>query len=50
MDEIKKIEKKSVIGKDRAVDLSNEVQEITDQYIKKIDEILLQKENEIRQV
>ena len=50
MDEIKKIEKKSVIGKDRAVNLSNEVQEITDQYIKKIDEILLQKENEIRQV
>ena len=50
MDEIKKIEKKSVIGKDRAVDLSNEVQEITDQYIKKIDVILLQKENEIRQV
>tara|TARA_B100000941_G_scaffold77991_1_gene53246 strand:+ start:180 stop:737 length:558 start_codon:yes stop_codon:yes gene_type:complete len=50
MDEIKKIEKESVIGKDRAVDLSNEVQEITDQYIKKIDEILLQKENEIRQV
>ena len=39
-----------MIGKDRAVDLSNEVQEITDQYIKKIDEILLQKENEIRQV
>ena len=47
---LKKLRKKVWLGKDRAVDLSNEVQEITDQYIKKIDEILLQKENEIRQV
>ena len=31
---LKKLRKKW-IGKDRAVDLSNEVQEITDQYIKK---------------
>ena len=30
MDEIKKIEKDGTIGKDRAVDLSNEVQELTD--------------------
>ena len=50
MDEIKKIEKDGIVGKDRAVDLSNEVQELTDDYIKKIDEILSQKENEIRQV
>ena len=50
MDEIKKIEKDGNVGKDRAVDLSNEVQELTDDYIKKIDEILSQKENEIRQV
>ena len=50
MDEIKKIEKDGTIGKDRAVDLSNEVQELTDNYIKKIDEMLSQKENEIRQV
>ena len=50
MDEIKKIEKDGTVGKDRAVDLSNEVQELTDDYIKKIDEILSQKENEIRQV
>jgi len=50
MDEIKKIEKDGTVGKDRAVDLSNEVQEITDDYIKKIDEMLSQKENEIRQV
>ena len=50
MDEIKKIEKDGTIGKDRAVDLSNEVQELTDDYIKKIDEMLSQKEYEIRQV
>ena len=50
MDEIKKIEKDGIVGKDRAVDLSNEVQELTDDYIKKIDEMLSQKENEIRQV
>ena len=35
MDEIKKIEKDGTVGKDRAVDLSNEVQELTDDYIKK---------------
>ena len=50
MDDIKKIEKDGTVGKDRAVDLSNEVQELTDDYIKKIDEMLSQKENEIRQV
>ena len=50
MDEIKKIEKDGTVGKDRAVDLSNEVQELTDDYIKKIDEMLSQKENQIRQV
>ena len=50
MDEIKKIEKDGTVGKDRAVDLSNDVQELTDDYIKKIDEMLSQKENEIRQV
>ena len=46
----KKIEKDGTIGKDRAVDLSIKVQELTDDYIKKIDEMLSQKENEIRQV
>ena len=50
MDEIKKIEKDGTVGKDRAVDLSNEVQELTDDYIKKIDEMLSQKEYVIRQV
>ena len=48
MDEIKKIEKDGTVGKDRAVDLSNEVQELTDDYIKKIDEMLSQKENIVK--
>ena len=50
MDEIKKIEKEGLVGKDRAKDLENEVQELTDDYIKRIDDILSQKESEIRQV
>tara|TARA_B100001250_G_scaffold66884_2_gene53407 strand:+ start:1883 stop:2440 length:558 start_codon:yes stop_codon:yes gene_type:complete len=50
MDEIKRIEKEGKIGKDLANDLSEEVQELTDSHIKKIDEILSQKEEEIRQV
>ena len=50
MDEIKKIEKEGSVGKDRAKDLEGEVQELTDDYIKRIDEILSQKESEIRQV
>ena len=50
MDEIKKIEKEGSVGKDRAKDLEGEVQELTDDYIKRIDDILSQKESEIRQV
>ena len=50
MDEIKKIEKEGSVGKDRAKDLEGEVQELTDDYIKRIDDILSQKETEIRQV
>ena len=50
MDEIKKIEKEGSVGKDRAKDLEGEVQDLTDDYIKRIDDILSQKETEIRQV
>ena len=50
MDEIKKIEKEGSVGKDRAKDLEGEVQELTNDYIKRIDDILSQKESEIRQV
>ena len=41
MDEIKKIEKEGSVGKDRAKDLEGEVQELTDDYIKRIDDIFL---------
>ena len=50
MDEIKKIEKEGLVGKDRAKDLEGDVQELTDDYIIRIDDILSQKESEIRQV
>ena len=43
MDEIKKIEKDGTVGKDRAIDLSNEVQELTDDYIKKLTKCCLKK-------
>jgi ribosome recycling factor len=50
MDSIKGMEKNSQIGKDDGVSLSSDVQDLTDNYTKKIDEILLNKEKEIKQV
>tara|TARA_B100000886_G_scaffold339220_1_gene304034 strand:+ start:1646 stop:2257 length:612 start_codon:yes stop_codon:yes gene_type:complete len=50
MDSIKSMEKNSEIGKDESVSLSSNVQDLTDEHIKKIDEILLNKEQEIKQV
>ena len=50
MDSIKKMEKENNLGKDEATDFSVEVQEITDEYIKKVDGTLNTKENEIQQV
>jgi len=50
MDQIKAFEKKGTIGKDEMGDWSDEVQKLTDQYIKRIDEALADKEREIRQV
>ena len=50
MDSIKSMEKSSEIGKDESVSLSSNVQDLTDEYIKKIDETLLNKEQEIKQV
>tara|TARA_B100000212_G_scaffold206034_1_gene155454 strand:- start:560 stop:1171 length:612 start_codon:yes stop_codon:yes gene_type:complete len=50
MDSIKAMEKNSEIGKDESVSLSSNVQNLTDEHIKKIDEILLNKEQEIKQV
>ena len=50
MDQIKALEKKHEIGEDDAKDWSDEVQKLTDQYIKRIDEALAEKDKEIRQV
>jgi ribosome recycling factor len=50
MEQIKNAEKKHEIGEDEAKTWSDEVQKLTDQYIKRIDEALVEKEREIKQV
>ena len=50
MDQIKAFEKKSEIGEDEMKDWSDQVQKLTDGYIKRIDESLSEKDREIRQV
>lgn len=50
MDQIKKAEKDSEISQDDAKLYSDEMQELTDKFIKLIDETLTTKEGEIRQV
>ncbi len=50
MEQIKGFEKKHEIGEDEAKDWSDEVQKLTDSYIKRIDEGLIEKEKEIKQV
>jgi ribosome recycling factor len=49
-DQIKAIEKKHVISEDEAKTWTDEVQKLTDGYIKRIDESLADKEREIKQV
>ena len=50
MDQIKGFEKKHEIGEDETKAWSDEVQKLTDGYIKRIDESLTDKDKEIRQV
>jgi ribosome recycling factor len=50
MEQIKTYEKKHDIGEDVAKDWSGEVQKLTDQYIKRVDETLADKEKDIKQV
>ncbi|MCQ8240269.1 ribosome recycling factor [Rhizosaccharibacter radicis] len=50
MDQIKKHEKKSEISEDDGKDWAEEVQKLTDSYVKRIDESLAEKDREIRQV
>jgi len=50
MEQIKTFEKKHEIGEDLAKDWHAEVQKLTDAFIKRVDEVLADKEKDIRQV
>ncbi len=50
MEQVKGFEKKKEIGEDVAKHWHEDVQKLTDQYIKRIDEMLADKERDIRQV
>jgi ribosome recycling factor len=50
MEQIKGFEKKHEIGEDVAKTWADEVQKLTDSYIKRIDESLADKERDIKQV
>ena len=50
MDELKKLEKDGDISQDEQHDHADEVQKLTDTYVKKIDETLANKEQDIMQV
>jgi ribosome recycling factor len=50
MEQIKAWEKKHEIGEDDAKHWHDEVQKLTDQYIKQVDQTLAEKEKDIRQV
>jgi ribosome recycling factor len=50
MEQIKGYEKKHEIGEDQAKNWQDDVQKLTDQYIKRLDEALVDKEKDIRQV
>lgn len=50
MEQIKGFEKKHAIGEDVAKDWHTVVQKLTDQYVKKVDDMLADKEKDIRQV
>ena len=50
MDDLKRVEKDSDISEDQHRDYSQEIQDLTDEYVKKIDEAIHNKEKEIMQV
>ncbi len=50
MEQIKGLEKKHEIGEDLAKNWADEVQKLTDQFIKKVDEAIVDKEKDIKQV
>lgn len=50
MEQIKAAEKKGIVGEDESKDWADEVQKLTDGYIKRIDDQLAEKDREIKQV
>jgi ribosome recycling factor len=50
MDQVRNFEKKHEISEDDVRTWSDEVQKLTDQYIKRVDDSLVEKERDIRQV
>jgi ribosome recycling factor len=50
MEMLKKLEKDGEVSKDEHEKLSGEVQRLTDQHIKQVDELLATKEKEIKQI
>ncbi len=50
MEQVKTFEKKHEIGEDIAKHWAEDVQKLTDQYIKRVDEMLTEKERDIKQV
>lgn len=50
MDQTKALEKKGTIGQDDEKRWADEIQKLTDQYIKRVDDALAEKDKEIKQV
>jgi ribosome recycling factor len=50
MDELKKAEKDGAVSQDQMRDLSKQIQDLTDQHTKTLDDLLAKKEAEILQV
>ena len=50
MDEIKKVEKDGGVSQDQVREVGRQIQELTDQHIKTLDDVLAKKESEILQV
>jgi ribosome recycling factor len=50
LDELKKAEKEGSLSQDEHRDIGRQIQDLTDQYVKKVDDLLAKKEGEIMQV
>ncbi|KAI0562945.1 ribosome recycling factor [Gracilaria domingensis] len=50
VDALKKLEKKSELGKDESMTMQDEVQKLTNKYVKQVDDMLKSKESDIMKV